>query len=145
MTPSLKALLAWGHPARVDLPRLVFLSELTVCLCLNPWPPGTLAALQACVHACALSCVQLFVTPWTVALQAPLSMRFSRQESWSGCPFPPAGDLPDPGIEPGLPALAGGFFNTEVPGKPSFRLLALMLLPEKQHSVSLLLASVPCY
>ena len=45
------------------------------------------------------------VTPWTVALQAPLSMGFSRQEYWSGWPFPSPGDLPDPGIEPGSPAL----------------------------------------
>ena len=47
-----------------------------------------------------LSRVQLFETPWTVAHQAPLSMGFSRQEHWSGLPFPSPGDLPDPGIEP---------------------------------------------
>ena len=46
-----------------------------------------------------------FVTPWTVARQAPLSMGFSRQEYWSGLPFPSPGDLPNPGIEPGSPAL----------------------------------------
>ena len=45
------------------------------------------------------SCVQLFVTPWTVAYQAPPSMEFSRQEYWSGLPFPSPGHLPDPGIE----------------------------------------------
>ena len=49
-------------------------------------------------------------TPRTVACQAPRPMEFSRQESWSGLPFPSPGDLPDPGIEPGSPALAGGFF-----------------------------------
>ena len=53
----------------------------------------------------SLSRVQLFATPWTVAYQAPLSMGFSRQEHWSGLPFPSPGDLPDPGIEPGSPAL----------------------------------------
>ena len=53
-----------------------------------------------------------FVTPWTVAHQAPLSMEFSRQEYWSGLPCPPLGDLPDPGIELMSPALAGGFFIT---------------------------------
>ena len=53
----------------------------------------------ACTLSC-FSCVQLFVTPWTVARQAPLSMGFSRQEYWSGLPFPSPGDLPDPGIEP---------------------------------------------
>ena len=63
-----------------------------------------------------LSCYsrfRLFVTPWTVARQAPLSMGFSRQEYWSGLPCPPPGDLPDPGIEPvspAYPALGGGFF-----------------------------------
>ena len=48
----------------------------------------------------SLSRVRLFATPWTVAYQAPLSMGFSRQEYWSGLPFPSPGDLPDPGIEP---------------------------------------------
>ena len=48
---------------------------------------------------------QTLATPWTVACQAPLSMGFSRQEYWSGLPFPSPGDLPDPGIEPGSPAL----------------------------------------
>ena len=65
---------------------------------------------------CVLSGVRLFATPWTVAHQAPLSMKFSRQEYWSGLPFPPPGGLPDPGIEPASPvspALAGGFFTTE--------------------------------
>ena len=50
-------------------------------------------------------------TPWTVACHAPLSMAFSRREYWSGLPFPSPGDLPDPGIEPTTPALAGGFFS----------------------------------
>ena len=62
--------------------------------------------------------VQLFVTPWTIAQQAPLSMEFSRQEYWSGLPFPLPGDLPDPGIEPmslKSPALAGRFFTTTTP------------------------------
>ena len=49
-----------------------------------------------------VNCVRLFVTPWSVAHQAPLSMGFSRQEYWSGLPFPSPGDLPDPGIEPSL-------------------------------------------
>ena len=54
----------------------------------------------------------LFATPWTVAFQAPLSMGFPRQEYWSGLPCPPPGDLPNPGIEPMSPALAGVFFTT---------------------------------
>ena len=58
-----------------------------------------------------------FVTTWTIAHQAPLSMGFPRQEYWSMLPFPSPGDLPDPGIKPTFPALAGGFFNTEPSGK----------------------------
>ena len=61
------------------------------------------------------SCVQLFAILWTVVLQAPLSLGFSRQEYWSGLPFPPPADLPDPGMEPTSltsPALAGVFFTT---------------------------------
>ena len=58
-----------------------------------------------------------FETSWTVAHQAPLSVRFPRQEYWSGLPFPPPGDLPKPGIKPALFALAGWFFITEPPGK----------------------------
>ena len=52
----------------------------------------------------SLSCVRLFVTPWTVAYQAPLSIGFSRQQYWSGLQFPSPGDLPDPGIELQSPA-----------------------------------------
>ena len=62
-----------------------------------------------------VSRVRLFATPWTAAHQAPLSMGVSKQEYWSGLPCPPAGELPDPGIEPASltsPALAGGFFTT---------------------------------
>ena len=55
--------------------------------------------------------VRLFATPWTVAYQAPLSMGFSRPECWSGLPFPSPGDLPDPGIEPGSPALQADTFT----------------------------------
>ena len=70
------------------------------------------------IVSCVLShfsCVRLFVTIWTGAHQAPLSMGFSRQEYWSGLPFSPAGDLPDSEIEPmshTCPALAGRFFTT---------------------------------
>ena len=85
-----------------------------VCVC---------ACMCVCVYVCAQSCacacmyvpsrVRLFVTPWTVARQAPPSMGFSRQEYWSGLPFPSPGGLPDPGLEPALaPALTSGFFTT---------------------------------
>ena len=64
-----------------------------------------------------LNNVQLFVSPWTVAHQAPLSMKFSRQEYWSGLPCPSVGDLPDPGIEPGYPALQADY-GLELPRNP---------------------------
>ena len=64
------------------------------------------------------SCPTL-ATPWTVAHQAPLSVGFSRQESWSGLPFPTPGDLPNPGIERASPTLAGQLFTPEPPGKPT--------------------------
>ena len=67
-------------------------------------------------HSCPTLC-----DPWTVAHKAPPSLGFSRQEYWSGLPFPTPGDLPDPGIEPMSPvspALAGGFVTTAPPGKP---------------------------
>ena len=69
-----------------------------------------------CAH-----CVRLFVIPWTIACQAPLSMEFSRQEYWSGLSFPILEDLPDPGVKPKslvFPELAGGFFIIEPPGNP---------------------------
>ena len=61
----------------------------------------------------AKSCLTL-VTPWTVAHQAPLSMKFSRQEYWSGLPFPSLGGLPNPGIEPRSPALQADSLPTEL-------------------------------
>ena len=73
------------------------------------------------VHACVLSRVRLFGTPWAVARQAPPSMGFSRRVYWSGVPFPSPGDLPHPGIKSVSlmsPALAGGFFTTAPPGNP---------------------------
>ena len=66
----------------------------------------------------SLSHVQLFVTPWTVAHQAPLPMGFSRQEYWSGLPCPPPGDLPNPGIELRSPALQENSLPSGSRGKP---------------------------
>ena len=67
----------------------------------------------------SLSRVRLFATPWTAAYQAPLSMGFSRQQYWSGLPFPSPGDLPNPGIEPGSPALQTDALLSEPTGKSS--------------------------
>ena len=64
----------------------------------------------------SLSCVRLFVTPWTAARQAQPSMGFSRQEYWSGLPFPSPGDLPESGIDLGSPALRADAFSSEPPG-----------------------------
>ena len=65
-----------------------------------------------------LSRVWLFATPWTATCQAAQSMAFSRQEYWSGLPFPSPGDLPDPGIELRSPALQADSLPSELPGKP---------------------------
>ena len=88
-------------------------------------PPKTLQISDSislegeCVCQCQLlSRVRLFVTLWTGTCQTPLSMGFSRQEYWSGLPFPSPGDLPDPRIESVSLALAGGFFTTQPPRKP---------------------------
>ena len=70
-----------------------------------------------------------FATPWTVMHQAPLSMGFPRQEYWSGLPFPSPGDLPDPGIKPTSPALAGGFFPLNHVGSP-YLYLAVCLVTQ---------------
>ena len=73
------------------------------------------------MHACSVTSDS--ETPWTITHQAPLSMGFSRQEYWSGLPYPTPGDLPDLGIEdapPVSPALAGGVFTTGPPGKPFY-------------------------
>ena len=86
---------------------------------------GTVSPLddRVCVCVCVLSRfsrVQLFVTVWTVAGQAPLSLGFSRLEYWSGLACPPPGDLPDPGIKPTSfmsPELAGRFFTTSTTWK----------------------------
>ena len=64
--------------------------------------------------------VQLFVTSWTVACQAPLPMRFFRQEYWSGLPYPPPGDFPNPGIESRSPTLQADSLPSEPPGKPTY-------------------------
>ena len=78
------------------------------------------SCLWICMLSC-FSCVQLCMAPWSIAHQAPLPTGFLQQESWSGLPFPPPGDLPDPGIKPSSPvspALPGRFFTPEPPGKP---------------------------
>ena len=86
----------------------------------------SVSALQKCSFvlnfggsSVAKSCSTL-VTPWTVACQAPLSMGFSRQEYWSGLPFPSLGDLPNPGIKPGLPHWWQSLYQLSYEGSPCF-------------------------
>ena len=81
--------------------------------------------------ACTLTCVRLFATPWTVALQASLSMGFSRQEYWSGLPFPSLGDLPDPGIQPTCPALQADSLPLSHLGSPCAQITLAKKNPHK--------------
>ena len=97
---------------------------------------GRRAPCAPCVCAkymlSSFSRVRLFVTPWTVAHQAPLSMGFSRQGYWRGLPCPPPGDLPNPGTEPASlasPALAGGFLTTSAPLEALLHSMSCSLLP----------------
>ena len=78
--------------------------------------PQTCFHFSHCFHACC-SVMSDSATPWTVAHQAPLSVGFFQARYWSGLPFPCPGDLPDSGIGPVSPALAGGLFTTKQPGK----------------------------
>ena len=85
-----------------------------------------LGVISGNIIDCSVAQVSGSATPWTVACQAPESMGFSRQEYWSGLPFPTPGDLHDQGIKPkslASPSLAGRFFTTAPPGKPVNRLL----------------------
>ena len=105
--------------SRLALSRWVCFEQEYVCTCTYMYT--LCVCVCVCVCVCMVSLVWPFATPWTVACQAPQFMEFSRQEYWSGLPFPSLGDLPDPGIEPRspmCPALAGGFFITEPPKKP---------------------------
>ena len=85
--------------------------------------PGSPIIRTLCFHFLVVvvtkSCMTL-ETPWTVACQVPLSIGFSRQEYWSGLPFPSPGHLPEPGIESGSPTFHADSSPTELPGKPSF-------------------------
>ena len=112
-----------GHwaPGRHAVPSAPAIAACSLGMGRSPFPARDPSApteweetkCVCCVCAyCHFSRVRLFATPWAIARQAPLSMGFSREEHLSGLPFPPPGDLPDPGIKPTSPALAGGFFPT---------------------------------
>ena len=96
------------------------------------------------VKAKLLSRVQLFVTPWTVACQAPPSMGLFRQEYWSGLPCPPPGNQPDPGIKPvslTSSALAGGFFTTSTTWEARMFASLICFFPRASASAA---SQVPC-
>ena len=86
-----------------------------------------------------------FASHWTVAHQVPLSMGFSRQEYWSGLPFPSPGDLPNLGVEPCVSCSAGGFFTTEPPWKPSLTAVEPYLLLLIEHFDSSIKLKVNCF
>ena len=98
------------------------------------WNVPLISPIFLKVKVKSLSHIWLFATPWTVAHQDPLSMGFSRQECWSGLPFPSPGDLPDPGTEPRSPALQADALASEPPGKPNF----LELICKFSHSIDFL-------
>ena len=89
----------------------------------------------------SLSRVRLFVTPWTVAHQAPPSMEFFRQEYWSGLPFPSPGDPPNPGIKPESPALRADALPSETPGS----LTSYSISRANQPKLVLFAYSLICY
>ena len=98
-----------------------FLSKLLICYLKNKQachPADTFVDWDTFDTSC--SRVQLFATPWTAANQAPPSMGFSRQECWSGLPFPSPGDLSNPGIEPGSPTLQADTLPSEPPGRSRY-------------------------
>ena len=98
--------------------------------------PSSFVFVHACMLCvCAQSC--LTGTPWTAALQAPLSMEFSRPEYWSGLPFPSPEDLPNPGMELRSPTLQSDSLPSEPPGKPGVFLFITTCLKER------ILSSVP--
>ena len=95
------------------------MGTLSLCFSRAQLLPLALSLESLCENKVkSLSRVRLFVTPWTVAYQPPPSMGFSRQECWSGLPFPSPGDLLDPGIEPRSPTLQADTLPSEPPGKP---------------------------
>ena len=103
-----------------------------------------------CVYVCVRAQSWATVsTPWAVALQAPLSVGSPRQEYWSGLPSPSPGDLPNPGIEPMSPALAGRFFTSSTtwqapPTRQNYRIVTMCLRPNPSHGRPTFQALVEC-
>ena len=104
----------WGHK-ELDTTGWLNNNVNSVCVCV--WKKKKVKSL---------SCVKLFVTPWTVAYQVPPSMGFSRQEYWSGLPFPSPGDLPDPGTKPGSSTLQPDTLPSEPPGNTPLQYMCVV-------------------
>ena len=122
------------QPRRAVLPRM---GNNSLCLAFLSLISRPFLEDGLCVCAQLLSCVQLFVIPWTIDDQVSLSMGFSRQEYWSGLPFPPPEDLPHLGIEHAAPVQTDSFFTTESPGKPYPRPFFSVLIPHYSATPSL--------
>ena len=112
-------------PSPTESKRLFYTSVFLCCLTYRVIITIFLNSIYMCwvKWVKSLSRVRLFATPQTVAYQAPLSMGFSKQECWSGLPFPSLGDLPNPGIRPRSPALQTDALPSEPPGKPLYVLV----------------------
>ena len=105
----------------------ICISASASVLPMNILDKSSLFMEAVCFHSVDQSCPTLW-PPWTVVHQAALSMGFSRQESWSRLPFPSPGELPDPGMEPETPVLAGKFFTTESPEKTFKEAIILIII-----------------
>ena len=103
-----------GHQYAGQQRKSLFSTDVPLRTCTGHSTNAGCLQTPVCVYVCVLSHVQLFVTPWAVACQVPLSMGFSRQEYWHGLPFPSPRDLPNPGIKPGSSVLAGRDFTTVI-------------------------------
>ena len=112
----------WGWCIYINHLEFFFMGNLSI-LCIYFFIPTYVCVCVVCVMCVCtyqLSCIRLFVTPWSVAGQAPLSMGFPREEYWSGLPFPTSGELSNPEIKstsPASPTVVGRFFTSEPPGK----------------------------
>ena len=124
------------YPRRLDI---VLCAVKFVCVCV---------CVRVQMFTCAQLCLTLCKSMDYITCQAPLSIEFSRQEYWSGLPFPLPGYLPNPGIKPAIepeslvsPALAGRFFTTVPPGKPMLYGRTLLFIHSKCNSLHLLTPS----
>ena len=121
--PACLKYIAWADAYSNPVKKVLSLSFPCVWMrlqSLSDWLRIIRFVIKVKVKVKLLSRVRLFVTPWTVAYQATLSMGFSRQEYWNGLPFPSPGDLPDPGIESGVPHCRQKLYPLSHEGNPKY-------------------------